>query len=126
MNKTDALANTIARAEKAETERDALREACLLAQEQLNQKKGRYPMTPTNSAMHIFPHVACNRVADEIELVERWWRTLPERGPVTATDMDILRMLLTTLRARANDAAQQVCEYEQRTPAVVCVPVEEP
>jgi hypothetical protein len=72
----------------------------------------------TNQAQAIAPHVRCDAVADEIELLERWWRRVvcARAGTgISGEDADVLTLCLRTLRAAAYDAARTVREYE-RTP----------
>lgn len=65
----------------------------------------------------IAPHVNCDIVADEIELIERWWRSVGQRG--LSEDCDVLGLCLRALRARAYEAAQLVRALEDTSTALM-------
>jgi len=59
------------------------------------------PQTPS-------PFAPCDKLADEIDLVQRWWGRLPQGATLVQENLDVLALLLRYLRAEAYHAATGV------------------
>lgn len=46
-----------------------------------------------------------DRIADDVDLVARWWASIGHRGVPRPEDMDVMTLLLHYLRARAYEVA---------------------